>query len=210
MARKNYSQEDRERIREALMRVGLETAGRRGLKSLHLAELTAAVGISKPYFYTFFDSLEDFTLQLMEEQRSRLLRMLEAELARPEGSWEEHVEAFFRMILHHRDNGILVMTQREEAELHSRLTLERFQDFRPGQREFFLRVMERLDLPPERLRPEVLANLVFSCVLIYNSAPESMPFFFHACLEETAELHVKFLVRHLSSLREQPSIAEGR
>ena len=137
----------------------------------------------------------------MEDQRERLLRLLEEELARPDGSWEEHVESFVRRILHHREHGILVMTQREEADLHSRLMPERFRDFRPGQREFFLRVMERLDLPPERLRPEVLANLVFSCVLIYNSAPESMPFFFQAHLEETAELHVRFLVRYLASLR---------
>ena len=56
-----------------------------------MAELAAAVGISKPYFYTFFDSLEDFSLQMMEEQRCRLLRLLEQELARPEGTWEEHV-----------------------------------------------------------------------------------------------------------------------
>ena len=202
MARRSYTQEDRDRIRQALLDTGLEMAGHGGLKCLHLAELTRAVGISKPYFYTFFDSLEDFTLQMMEEQRSRLLRLLERELARPGGSWEERVEAFFRTILRHRDNGILVMTQREEADLHSRLTPERFADFRPGQQMFFRRVMELLDIPPERIRPEVLGNLVFSCVLIYNSAPESMPFFFAEHLEETAELHVRFLVRYLASLRE--------
>lgn len=204
MARKNYTQEDRARVRQALLDTGLEMAGHRGLRGLHLAELTRAVGISKPYFYTFFDSLEDFILQLMEEQRSRLLRLLERELARPEGSWEEHVEAFLRTILRHRDNGILVMTQREEADLHSRLAPERFQNFRPGQREFFLQVMDLLGIRRGKCRPEVLANLVFSCVLIYNSAPESMPFFFSADLEETAELHVKFLVQYLASLRGEP------
>ena len=204
MARKSYTEEDRARVRQALLDTGLEMAGHGGLRRLHLAELTRAVGISKPYFYTFFDSLEDFTLQIMEEQRTRLLRLLEQELRRPEGgAWEDRVERFFQTILRHRDHGILVMTQREEADLHSRLTPERFQDFRPGQRAFFLRVMELLDIPPERIRPEVLGNLVFSCVLIHNSAPESMPFFFHDCLEETAELHVKFLVRYMASLRRQ-------
>ena len=201
MARKSYTEEDRARVRQALLDIGLEMAVDKGLGGLHLAELTRAVGISKPYFYTFFPSLEDFELQLMEEQRCRLLRLLEEELARTEGTWEEHVEAFFQTILRHRDHGILVMTQREEADLHSRLTPERFQDFRPGQRAFFLRVMELLEIRPEACQPEVLANLVFSCVLIYNSAPESMPFFFPAHLEETAELHVKFLVRYLASLR---------
>ena len=118
MARKTYTEEDRARVRQALLDTGLNMAVSKGLKGLHLAELAAAVGISKPYFYTFFDSLEDFSLQMMEEQRCRLL-----------------------------------------------------------------------------------ANLVFSCLLIYNSAPESMPFLFPSHLEETAALHVKFLVNYLGSLR---------
>ena len=137
MARKTYTEEDRARVRQALLDTGLNMAVSKGLKGLHLAELAAAVGISKPYFYTFFDSLEDFSLQMMEEQRCRLLRLLEQELARPE----------------------------------------------------------------EDCAPEVLANLVFSCLLIYNSAPESMPFLFPSHLEETAALHVKFLVNYLGSLR---------
>ena len=69
MARKTYTEEDRARVRQALLDTGLNMAVSKGLKGLHLAELAAAVGISKPYFYTFFDSLEDFSLQMMEEQR---------------------------------------------------------------------------------------------------------------------------------------------
>ena len=201
MARKSYTEEDRARVRQALLDMGLKIAVDRGLGGLHLAELTRAVGISKPYFYTFFDSLEDFSLQMMEEQRCRLLRLLEQELARPEGTWEEHVESFFRTILRHRDHGILVMTQGEEADLHRRLTPERFQNFRPGQRAFFLQLMALLEIREADCPPEVLANLVFSCLLIYNSAPESMPFLFPSHLEETAALHVKFLVNYLASLR---------
>ena len=71
MARKTYTEEDRARVRQALLDTGLNMAVSKGLKGLHLAELAAAVGISKPYFYTFFDSLEDFSLQMMEEQPGR-------------------------------------------------------------------------------------------------------------------------------------------
>ena len=95
------------------------------------------------------------------------------------------------------------MTQGQEADLHSRLTPERFQDFRPGQRDFFLRLMALLDIRQEDCAPEVLANLVFSCLLVYNSAPESMPFLFPDYLDETAELHVRFLVKYLSQLHHQ-------
>ena len=203
MARKSYTEEDRARVRQALLDTGLKIAVDRGLGGLHLAELTRAVGISKPYFYTFFNSLEEFSLELMEEQRDRLLRLLERELARPEATWEDHVEAFFWLVLRHRDHGLLVMTQREEAELHSRLTPERFRDFRPGQRAFMLRLMALLEIREADCPPEVLANLVFSCLLVYNSAPESMPFLFPDYLDETAELHVRFLVKYLSQLHHQ-------
>lgn len=54
MARKTYTEEDRARVRQALLDTGLNMAVSKGLKGLHLAELAAAVGISKPYFYTFF------------------------------------------------------------------------------------------------------------------------------------------------------------
>ncbi len=105
-------------VRQALLDVGQRIASKDGLRALHLAELTAGVGISKPYFYTLFDSLEDFCLQLMEEQRIRLEQLLIRTLAQSGLSWEERVEAFLRVILDHRENGIIVMTQQEEAALH--------------------------------------------------------------------------------------------
>lgn len=204
MARKTYTETDRARVRQALLDAGQKTAAKNGLHALRLAELTASVGISKPYFYTFFDSLEDFCLQLMETQRQRLEQLLVQELAQGDGTWEERLERFFHTILLHRENGIIVMTQQEEAALHSRLDPARFQAFRPGQREFFRRLLKLLEIPESACPPEVLANLVFSCVLIHNSAPQSMPFFFPDYLDETAELHIRFLVRHLAALRRPP------
>ena len=62
--------------------------------------------------------------------------------------------------------------------------------------------MALLEIREADCPPEVLANLVFSCLLFHNSAPESMPFLFPDYLEETAELHVRFLVKYLSSAAE--------
>ena len=102
MARKTYTEQDRAQVRQDLIRTGLEIASRQGIQGLHLAELTAAVGISKPFFYTFFDSLEELLLQMMEEQRRHLETLLDEALSRPDGTWEEHLEYFLRTLLHHR------------------------------------------------------------------------------------------------------------
>ena len=42
MARKTYTEEDRARVRQALLDTGLNMAVSKGLKGLHLAELAAA------------------------------------------------------------------------------------------------------------------------------------------------------------------------
>ena len=42
MARKSYTEEDRARVRQALLDTGLKIAVERGLGGLHLAELTRA------------------------------------------------------------------------------------------------------------------------------------------------------------------------
>ena len=44
MARKTYTEEDRARVRQALLDTGLNMAVSKGLKGLHLAELAAAGG----------------------------------------------------------------------------------------------------------------------------------------------------------------------
>lgn len=48
MARKTYTEEDRARVRQALLDTGLEMAVNKGLGGLHLAELTARWGSPNP------------------------------------------------------------------------------------------------------------------------------------------------------------------
>ena len=137
MARKSYTEEDRARVRQALLDTGLEMAVRMGLGGLHLAELTRAVGISKPYFYTFFDSLEDFSLQLMEEQRGRLLRLLEH---RQPFESEEHMKHWLLRVAVNESRKLLRSFWRRHAvPLDEWRDAPVFQD--PAQSELFQAVM---------------------------------------------------------------------
>ena len=212
MARKSYTEEDRGRVRQALLDTGLEMAVNKGLGGLHLAELTRAVGISKPYFYTFFNSLEDFSLQLMEEQRGRLLRLLEQELARPEGTWEEHVESFFWTILRHRDHGILVMTQGEEAELAQPPDAGAIPGFPPRAAGVLAPADGAAGDPGGGLpaggagEPGVLLPPDLQLRAGVHALSVSLDY-----LEETAALHVKFLVKYLASAAQcKQKTADGR
>ena len=65
MARKSYSDEERERIREALLTTVLQCIADRGLTHSSINVLCRKVGISKTFFYSFFSSKEELVLQAL-------------------------------------------------------------------------------------------------------------------------------------------------
>ena len=56
MARKTYSEHEREQVREALLTTALQCIVDRGLIHSSIEVLCRKVGISKSFFYTFFAS----------------------------------------------------------------------------------------------------------------------------------------------------------
>ena len=59
MARKPYSEHEREQVREALLTTALQCIVDRGLIHSSIEVLCRKVGISKSFFYTFFASKEE-------------------------------------------------------------------------------------------------------------------------------------------------------
>ena len=190
MARKSYSSQDRQQVRERLLEAGLELASQRGLRHVHLLELTEAAGISKPFFYSFYPSLEEFFLDMFLLQRQRLREELKRRMEEDALPWEERVHGIFRMLVFHRENHVALMTQEDEVAFHRALTPERLAAFRE-------------DLPETVCDPLVLGNLLLSAVLFRNSAQRSFPFLVQERVEETAEFQLRMLVCHLSRLRER-------
>ena len=54
MPRKAYSEQERERVREALLAAALQHIAAHGLKHASVETICAEVGISKTFFYSFF------------------------------------------------------------------------------------------------------------------------------------------------------------
>lgn len=63
MARKTYSEHEREQVREALLTTALQCIVDRGLIHSSIEVLCRKVGISKSFFYTFFASKEELVLE---------------------------------------------------------------------------------------------------------------------------------------------------
>lgn len=54
MPKVGYSEEERERIREALITTALALMARQGIQHTTVEQIYRAVGISRTFFYTFF------------------------------------------------------------------------------------------------------------------------------------------------------------
>lgn len=78
MARKSYSDKEREQVKEALLITVLESIVNQGLVHSSIAILCEKVGISKTFFYSFFSSKEELVMQALRYQQPKLLRYLDA------------------------------------------------------------------------------------------------------------------------------------
>ena len=96
MPRKAYSEQERERIREALLAAALQHIAAHGLKHASVETICAAVGISKTFFYSFFPSKEALVLQALSYQQPKLLAFARTLMSDPKLSWREGLETFLR------------------------------------------------------------------------------------------------------------------
>lgn len=96
MARKAYSEQEREQVRNALLTTVTQCIVDRGLIHSSIDVLCKKVGISKTFFYTFFPSKEDLVLEALRYQQPKLLQYARNLMGDPALSWREGVRTFWR------------------------------------------------------------------------------------------------------------------
>ncbi len=78
---KAYSEEEKEEIKIRLRQVGLQLFREKGIKKVSVREVTSMVGIAQGGFYTFYESKEDFMLDLLNLRVEEKLLILEEQFA---------------------------------------------------------------------------------------------------------------------------------
>ena len=94
MARKAYSEQEREQVRNALLTTVIQCIVDRGRFHSSIDVLCKKVGISKTFFYTFFSSKEDLVLEALRYQQPKLLQYARNLMGDPALSWREGVRTF--------------------------------------------------------------------------------------------------------------------
>ena len=115
----NFSDAEREHLRAKLIETARELFVQQGLKKTSLEELTAAVGIAKSSFYSFFQSKEELYLELLmlerPEAEAQLLPLLEIN-----GDPADGIAKFLRVTMDYLENTPItrrLITHPEEMQM---------------------------------------------------------------------------------------------
>lgn len=197
-----YSEEERERIREALVTTALALMARQGIQHTTVEQIYRAVGISRTFFYTFFSSKEDLIVETLYHQQPKILACARQLMEDPALTWREGVEGFLRTCCYGERNGIAVMTIEEQQVLFRRLSEESYRHFREKQLQLFARLLECFGIQPDDGRVALFTNLSLAVMVLRRAIPASLPLLVPEAADAAVDVQIGAIVDCLEQMRE--------
>ncbi|EDP20641.1 TetR/AcrR family transcriptional regulator [Faecalibacterium prausnitzii] len=194
MARKSYSDKEREQVKESLMITVLQSIVKQGLVHSSIDTLCKKVGISKTFFYSFFPSKEELVLQALRYQQPKLLRYAQELMDDPKLSWRESVKAFLKNCCYGGKAGFAILSIEEEQQVHRCLSKESFQEFRNEQARLYHDLLTIFGVPENKVDPRLFGNLSLTTMMIYKAIPDAMPFLFPEVADDMVEFQINALL----------------
>lgn len=196
-----YSEEERERIREALVTTALALMARQGIQHTTVEQIYRAVGISRTFFYTFFSSKEDLIVETLYHQQPKILACARQLMEDPALTWREGVEGFLRTCCYGERNGIAVMTIEEQQVLFRRLSEESYRHFREKQLRLFARLLECFGIRPDDGRVALFTNLSLAVMVLRRAIPSSLPLLVPEAADAAVDVQIAAIVDCLERMR---------
>lgn len=201
MPRIAYSEEDRERIRTALITVGLELMARQGIQHTTVEQVYKRVGISRTFFYSFFPTKEDLALETLYWQQPRIIEYVQKLMADPALKWRDAVKKFLHDCCYGEQNGIAVLTMEEQQLIFKRLSEESYQLFRQKQRQLFGKILETFGITADAERINLFTNLSLTVMIIRRALPGTLPLFVPEAADETVDVQLEAIVDVLEKMK---------
>ena len=202
MARKSYSDEERERIREALLTTVLQCIADRGLTHSSIDVLCRKVGISKTFFYSFFSSKEELVLQALRCQQPKLLAYARELMEDPALSWREGVQIFLGTCCYGDRSGVAVLSLEEEQEVYRCLSPESVQAFWQEQVDFYAQLLSIFGVPAGSIDPRLFGNLALAMMMVHRAIPNTMPFLVPEVADSMVEFQIQAMLNEMQRLRD--------
>src|SRR5699024_10862388 len=206
MPRVAYSEKDKERIRTALITVGLELMAKQGMQHTTVEQVYKKVGISRTFFYSFFPTKEDLMLETLYWQQPRIIEYVQKLMSDPALSWRDAVKKFLHDCCYGEKNGIAVLTIEEQQLVFKRLSKESYQVFRQKQYWLFGKILEGFGIKADAKRINLFINLSLTAMVIRRALPDTLPLLVPEVADETIEFQIDAIVDVLEKLRTAPQV----
>ena len=208
MPKVSYSEEDRKRIRAALITVGLELMAKQGIQHTTVEQVYKKVGISRTFFYSFFSTKEDLVLETLYWQQPKVIEYVQKLMADPALSWREAVKKFLHDCCYGEKNGIAVLTIEEQQLIFKRLSKESYQIFRQKQHWLFGKILENMGIKADAKRINLFTNLSLTAMIIRRALSDTLPLFVPEVADETVDFQLDAIVDILEKLKMAPQILD--
>ncbi len=199
-----YSEEDRARIRTALITVGLDLMAKQGIRHTSVEQIYKRVGISRTFFYSFFPTKEDFVVEMLYWQQPKIIAYVQKLMADPALSWRDAVKQFLYACCYGERNGIAVLTIEEQQLIFKRLSKESYQMFRQKQLRLFGEILENFGIQADTARINLFTNLSLTAMIVRRAIPDTLPLFVPEAADETVDFQLNAIVDALEKLKTAP------
>lgn len=198
-----YSEEEREQIRQSLVKAALELMARQGIQHTTVEQIYTKVGISRTFFYTFFPTKEDLIVETLYLQQPRIIAYARQLMSDTTLTWRQAVTQFLYTCCYGEKNGIAVLTVEEQQLIFRRLSPESYGVFREKQARLFGNLLECFGIQPSRERISLFTNLCLAIMVIRRAIPHTLPLLVPEAADATIDFQIKAIVDCLEAMRNQ-------
>ena len=197
-----YSEEDRERIRTALITTALDLMAKQGVQHTTVEQIYKKVGISRTFFYSFFPTKEDLVIETLYLQQPKIIEYVRTLMADPSLSWRGAVTQFLYSCCYGERNGIAVLTIEEQQLIFKRLSEEKYREFRQRQLWLFGKILETFGIKADESKIGLFTNLSLSMMIMRRALPDTLPLLVPEAADETIDFQICAIVDALEALKE--------
>ena len=196
-----YSEEDRNHIRTLLITTGLDLMAKQGIQHTTVEQIYKKVGISRTFFYSFFQTKEDLVIETLNWQQPKLIEYAQRLMADPALSWRDAVKQFLHACCYGKKNGIAVLTIEEQQLIFKRLSKEKYQMFRKRQLRLFGEILESFGVKADDKVIGLFTNLSLLAMVIRRALPDALPLLVSEVADETVDFQLNAIVDVLEKLK---------
>ena len=197
MPKVSYSEEEREKIRDALVDAGLDLMTKQGIQHTTVEQIYKKVGISRTFFYTFFHTKEDLIVEALYLQQPKIIEYAQKLMDDPSLSWREGVKQFLHSCCYGEKYGIAVLSIEEQQLIFKRLSERAYHTFRQRQFLFFNGVLNTFGICVNAAQTQLMVNLFLSVVVICKALPGTLPLLVPEAADETVDFQIESIVDYL-------------